>query len=76
MLYRLEIVHKEEKEAEVSRITSTLEGDVKELRDTNAELLEELNSWKSKFQHLEKMIEPFRVSMFEKKMKRTRENIT
>ncbi|XP_042858234.1 myosin-13-like isoform X2 [Penaeus japonicus] len=62
-LSRLEIVHKEEKEAEVSRVTSTLEGDIKELKDTNAELLEELNSWKNKFQHLEKMIEPFREQL-------------
>ncbi|KAK8723962.1 hypothetical protein OTU49_011632, partial [Cherax quadricarinatus] len=62
-LSRLEITYSEEKTAEVSRMTQSLEAVIQDLRNTNASLLEELNSWKDKFLHLENMIEPFREQL-------------
>nr|XP_045618513.1 hyaluronan mediated motility receptor-like [Procambarus clarkii] len=62
-LSRLEITFSEEKTAEVSRVTCTLEADIQDLRNANAALQEELYSWKNKFQHLEEMIEPFREQL-------------
>ncbi|XP_042222047.1 hyaluronan mediated motility receptor-like [Homarus americanus] len=62
-LSRLELIYSEEKTAEVSRVTQSLEADKQDLKDTNAALLEEVTFWKDKFQHLEKMVEPFREQL-------------
>ena len=54
----------EEKAAEVSEVKSQLGIDMDELRSLNLSMQEEVELWKNKFQYLENMIEPFRVSLF------------
>ncbi|KAK3855032.1 hypothetical protein Pcinc_038537 [Petrolisthes cinctipes] len=59
-LARLEECMSEEVSAEVSQLTQEWNRERQDLITTNTQLKEELNSWKSKFLHLEKIIEPFR----------------
>ncbi|XP_064088181.1 hyaluronan mediated motility receptor-like isoform X3 [Macrobrachium nipponense] len=60
---RMETTFNEEKSAEITHIKSTLESEMDELRSLNQMLQEESDSWKNKFQYLEKMIEPFREQL-------------
>lgn len=57
---RLEITFNEERAVEMSHAIAPLENELDELRQRNMILSEEVTHWKGKFDHLEKMIEPFR----------------
>ncbi|CAL4123174.1 unnamed protein product, partial [Meganyctiphanes norvegica] len=62
-LSRLEITFSEERAVEMSRVVAPLESELDELRERNIALSEEVTHWKDKFNHLEKMIEPFREQL-------------
>ncbi|KAK4322320.1 hypothetical protein Pmani_006926 [Petrolisthes manimaculis] len=62
-LTRLEECMSEEVSAEVCQLTQEWNQEQQQLITNNTQLKEELNSWKSKFLHLEKIIEPFREQL-------------